>query len=105
MDVADGGEAAQRGGASAEGDGAVQMGTVGVGLEGSTDGAVGLGWGAAEAGAEGSTDTAAARAGAGMATRRYRTGASERLSRGARRKLAKAKKRTATGGSTGEPSG
>ena len=35
MDVAiEGDEASQQGGASAEGDGAVQMGTVGVGLEG-----------------------------------------------------------------------
>ena len=45
MDVAtEGDEAAQQGGASAEDDGAVQMGTEGVGLEGSTDGAVGLGY-------------------------------------------------------------
>ena len=68
MDVATGGdEAARQGGASAEGDGAVQMGTVGVGLEGSTDGAVGLGWGAAEAGAatEDSTDMDVDAAGAG----------------------------------------
>ena len=68
MDVAtEGDEAAQQGGASAEGDGAVQTGTVGVGLEGSTDGAVGLSWGAVEAGAatEDSTDmdVDAARAG------------------------------------------
>ena len=35
------------------------MGTEGVGLEDSTDGTVGLGWGAAEAAAAGSTDTAA----------------------------------------------
>ena len=60
MDVAtEGDEAAQQGGASAEDDGAVQMGTEGVGLEDSTDGAVGLGWGAAEAAAASSTDTAA----------------------------------------------
>ena len=44
-------------------------------------------------------------AGARVAVRRYHAGASERLSRGARRKLAKAKKRTATGGSTSKPSG
>ena len=51
----------------------------------------------------GSTDTTAT--GVGGAARRYRTGASVLLTRGERRKLAKAKKRKATGGGTGEPSG
>jgi len=84
MDVAtEGDEAAQQGGASAEGDGAVQMGTEGVGLEDSTDGTVGLGWGAAEAAAEGSTDTAAGSAGLARQGKRKlhkkKTGAQRRL--------------------------
>jgi len=59
MDVADGGEAAQQGGAPAKRRRGGADGDGGVGLEGSTVGAVGLGRGAAEAAAEGSTDTAA----------------------------------------------
>ena len=107
----EGDEAAQQGGASAEGDGAVQMGTVGVGLEDSTDGTVGLGWGAAEAGAatadspdmdvdaagagaEGSTDTTAARVGVDGPMRDRRRG---RKHKGAQSARQRAKKRAAAG--------
>ena len=103
MNVADGGEAARQDGALAEGDGAVQLGAAGLGLGVLAGGAVGLGEGAVGAAEEGSTDMTAADV--RVTARRYHAGASERLSRGARRKLAKAKKRTATGGGTGKPSG
>ena len=111
MDVAtEGDEAAQQGGASVEGDGAVQMGTEGVGLEDSTDGTVGLGWGAAEtaaategstdmdvdaagAGGEGSTDTTAARVGVDGPMRERRG----RKHEGAQSARQRAKKRVAAG--------
>ena len=90
MDVAtEGDEAAQQGGASAEGDGAVQMGTEGVGLEDSTDGTVGLGWGAVEAGAatEESTD---------MDVDTARVGKAKRKQKGKSKARMRAKKQEAT---------
>ena len=109
MDVAiEGDEAAQQGGASAEDDGAAQMGTVGAGLEGSTDGAVGLGGGAAEEGAatEDSTDMdvdAARAAGVGRVemevadstdtttTRRHRRGKQAKMTSNQRKQMKKLK--------------
>ena len=60
--------AARRDDGSAGGGGAERVGEVGMEVEGPTDGAVAVGWGAAGMAAAGSTDMGAANAGAGTAT-------------------------------------